>query len=756
MKKVLQTLAAVLWLALTVGLFLLFSQQAHGQEVPITGIALNQQGMPIPNANVRICSASALGTPCSPTVPLFADQGRTQPVTNPLPFCTAVGQQGCADAIGNFMAWTDPAALFQIQITLHGHVFTYYTTSGVASAFQNGAGTGYQDVPEINTPTNPAPGFQRLFGSNQTHQFSCILSSGASCATGSSGTTVSVNSLTVTNPNFNGTTPTPPANAGNCTWQVSGSNVSCYLPPVSALGPGIVTGQTCPAGQHANGSFTNGVPNCSADTGGSTTNPNNTANPHAAPVYLSNSGSTTLEPDPAGAFETGFGAWVSPFFYSSANASPDSLPPIADPGVIATASLPGSPTNGQIEIITDAVSSTYPGNLGTQTACPQTSGSATGATKTLCVFLSSGMNGFSAGWYNFGAATGAHWFSTTTIPHLDAHYDGSVIAYNAIVGADINQAGQVTNGSHVTNSSIPNSGLVNTGTTVNGIVCTLGASCSVGGGGGNGSTFVTPSNQTIPATTITNITGLTSIPINAGSNPYFYCNLLFHQTGASAQNMTFYMQFSTSVGIDLQSVLYLSATGATNYISGALATASSGTSQFSVSGGIPSAVNSDFPVIISGQIFGNSSGTTVTFAGQVFTNTLTIDQGSFCTFAGGPSVNTVIDNAASITVTNTFPAEFHHNQEATAATAVTYTLPTAATGLQKCFDNSYNGSAADTGVLTIATSATGQFIIFTDGTLSATGGNVTSGGAGGDAACVVGVDTTHWQLYVQRGTWTKH
>ena len=70
--------------------------------------------------------------------------------------------------------------------------------------------------------------------------------------------------------------------------------------------------------------------------------------------------------------------------------------------------------------------------------------------------------------------------------------------------------------------------------------------------------------------------------------------------------------------------------------------------------------------------------------------------------------------------------------------------------------NSYNGSAANTGALTIQTSAAGQFIIFTDGTLSASGGYVISGGAARDSACVVGVDSTHWMLYVSSGTWTKH
>jgi hypothetical protein len=103
-----------------------------------------------------------------------------------------------------------------------------------------------------------------------------------------------------------------------------------------------------------------------------------------------------------------------------------------------------------------------------------------------------------------------------------------------------------------------------------------------------------------------------------------------------------------------------------------------------------------------------------------------------------------------------YSSGYTDNQEATAGQAVTYTLPNPAAGLSYCFDNSYNGSAADTGILEISTNTGGQYIIFTDGTITATGGNVTSAGAGGDAACVRGVDSTHWQLYINRGTWTKH
>jgi len=122
----------------------------------------------------------------------------------------------------------------------------------------------------------------------------------------------------------------------------------------------------------------------------------------------------------------------------------------------------------------------------------------------------------------------------------------------------------------------------------------------------------------------------------------------------------------------------------------------------------------------------------------------------------GLAPTTVTTGATATVGGGTFVSGYTVNENATAATAITYTLPVAAAGKQYCVENGWNGSAATTGVITLATSATGQFIIFTDGTLSATGGNVTSGGAGADMACVHGIDATHWQLSVIRGTWTKH
>jgi hypothetical protein len=130
----------------------------------------------------------------------------------------------------------------------------------------------------------------------------------------------------------------------------------------------------------------------------------------------------------------------------------------------------------------------------------------------------------------------------------------------------------------------------------------------------------------------------------------------------------------------------------------------------------------------------------------------------------------IVDGEAPITITTSaacnlgassgcnataYDSGYTFNQEATAGTAVTYTLPTAAAGKQYCIKNSYNGSAADTGVLRFSTSAAGQSIIY-NGTQGASNGYFISGGAAGDAACVVGISSTVWEAYVQVGTWTVH
>ena len=115
-----------------------------------------------------------------------------------------------------------------------------------------------------------------------------------------------------------------------------------------------------------------------------------------------------------------------------------------------------------------------------------------------------------------------------------------------------------------------------------------------------------------------------------------------------------------------------------------------------------------------------------------------------------------LTTGASASLGGTYKSGYTFNQEATAGTEVTYTLPTAAKGLQYCIANDIvsGTGAADTGILRLNTSAAGQHIHY-KGTIGATGGYIRSGGAAGDAGCAVGISTTDWIFYGSQGTWTQ-
>ncbi len=202
---------------------------------------------------------------------------------------------------------------------------------------------------------------------------------------------------------------------------------------------------------------------------------------------------------------------------------------------------------------------------------------------------------------------------------------------------------------------------------------------------------------------------------------------------------------STTITFPATTGTMLGATGTsttTTQVLHASATAGYGTFSALAAGDLPSTL---------------SSGTAITNA-ALTTPSIGAATGTSLLATGNVDGKAPVDvtTGASATLGGTFKSGYTINENATAATAVAYTLPTASAGLQYCVGNGYNGSAANTGVITLNTSASGQFLIWTDGTLSATGGNTTSGGAGGDFACVIGVDSTHWMFRPSNGTWTKH
>jgi hypothetical protein len=65
---------------------------------------------PASGATITICTVSATGSPCSPTVTIYQDSALSIPVTNPLAVCLTNGQIGCADGLGNFSFYVSPGA----------------------------------------------------------------------------------------------------------------------------------------------------------------------------------------------------------------------------------------------------------------------------------------------------------------------------------------------------------------------------------------------------------------------------------------------------------------------------------------------------------------------------------------------------------------------------------------------------------------------------------------------------------------------
>lgn len=127
-----------------------------------------------------------------------------------------------------------------------------------------------------------------------------------------------------------------------------------------------------------------------------------------------------------------------------------------------------------------------------------------------------------------------------------------------------------------------------------------------------------------------------------------------------------------------------------------------------------------------------------------------LSDGTSCPAGIIPAITIITSTPVSCT------AGYYFNRHATAAQAIVCNLPAASAGLQVCIHNSYNGTAANTGTLTLQTSAAGQSIVY-NGTTTASGGYVISSGAAGDGGCVVGTNSTQWELYTSGATsWAVH
>ena len=117
-----------------------------------------------------------------------------------------------------------------------------------------------------------------------------------------------------------------------------------------------------------------------------------------------------------------------------------------------------------------------------------------------------------------------------------------------------------------------------------------------------------------------------------------------------------------------------------------------------------------------------------------------------------PVIPVTVVTSSTATLGASYNTGLALNENATASQAVTFTLPTPALGKYFCVKNFYNGSAFNTGALTVTVANTGtQKIVYAQG--SFTGTSIASAGAVGDYGCFTGVSTTLWDFNPSSGTW---
>jgi hypothetical protein len=149
------------------------------------------------------------------------------------------------------------------------------------------------------------------------------------------------------------------------------------------------------------------------------------------------------------------------------------------------------------------------------------------------------------------------------------------------------------------------------------------------------------------------------------------------------------------------------------------------------------------------------SGNVVVSASDITTGTLPVGQLPTAAVTKDGSGNVAISAIVPVTISTSGPVTtagsgFWINN---ASGALTYNLPTitsALVGIQQCFRN----AVTKTGAITLTAPASTYFDV--NGAVGSAAGTLVSGGALGDAACVVAIDTTHYYAYTSAGSWTNN
>ena len=242
-----------------------------------------------------------------------------------------------------------------------------------------------------------------------------------------------------------------------------------------------------------------------------------------------------------------------------------------------------------------------------------------------------------------------------------------------------------------------------------------------GGGGGGGSGTVTSVAQTVPSWMSVSGSPITTAGTLALTGATGQTS---HQVVGTCGSSTTVGQCSLVAG-DLPTIPITQVGSAGLSGSGGISVASTGV--ISLSGNLNVGAGTGTSLIVTGILDG--------------TVPVTITTGTSATLGAG-----------------TYSSGYTLNQEATAGTGVTYTLPATAVGLQYCVSNSGTTGVVNTGVLTVYPPSSSYVIL--NGTVNTVGGGgthgVASGGAAADAACFIAIDSTHWQVFPVKGTWTAN
>ena len=93
---------------------------------------------------------------------------------------------------------------------------------------------------------------------------------------------------------------------------------------------------------------------------------------------------------------------------------------------------------------------------------------------------------------------------------------------------------------------------------------------------------------------------------------------------------------------------------------------------------------------------------------------------------------------------------FYYNNTASAFTFSPVAITSGTIGIRYCFGNAVTRNSAVTIQMPAST------YLINAGAVASSAGTFVSAGALGDAACIVAVDTMHFQAYIGSGTWTNN